>query len=128
MAPQLVRKTRAVSCGPGGWAGPYDRAEGLAAAAPRGQNREKRAADMLWPMLFRRDGADKPWAMSENTNALAQGPAPPRSGFIILSKLPQSLGFWSLGQHKVRDDVLCACRPQAQQTDFESSGLKPVTL
>lgn len=67
---------------------------------------------MLWPMLFRQDGVDMPWAMSEKTNALAQGPAPPCSGFIILSKLPKSPGVQSLGQHKVSDDVLCACRPR----------------
>lgn len=78
----------------------------------KGQNREKRMGDRLWPMLSSQDGVDKPWAMSEKTNALAQGPAPPNSGFIILSKLFKSPGVQSLGQHKVSDDVLGACRPQ----------------
>lgn len=66
--------------------------------------------------------------MPEKTRALAQAPTPPCSGFIILSKLPNVHGFWSLGQHNVSDDVLCACRPHLCWMDSESSELRPVSL
>lgn len=61
--------------------------------------RQKRAGDML-------SGQDgQALEMPEKTRALAQGPTPPHSGFIILSKLPKGPGFWFLSRHNVNDNV-----------------------
>lgn len=86
------------------------------------EHRQKRVGDML-------SGQDgQALETPEKTRARAQGPTPPHSAFIILSKLPKGPGFWSLSQHNVNDNVSCACRPQVCWMDSECSGLRPVIL
>lgn len=103
------------SCGPrmarGAGAGPHE--QGRGARCPPGDRTERRGWEircgqcfldrMEWTSLGQCQRRQKLWLKALPYH---------NSAFIILRKLLKSPGVQSLGQHKVSDDVLCACRPQ----------------